>query len=137
MTSPFLVQQNDSEQCGEFLGILKAICSDLGIPLAPEKQAGPSSETEFLGIIIDTTQQELQLPKEKLIRLKMLTEQWKSCSLCTKRELESFLVTFQHACSVIPAGKAFLCQLIALLNVARQTHHHIRLNKSFQTDLTW
>jgi len=127
----------DSEQCGESLGVLKAVCSDLGIPLAPEKQAGPSSEIEFLGIIIDTTQQELRLPEEKLIRLKTLTEQWKSRFLCTKWELESLLGTLQHACSVIPAGKAFLRQVIALLNVARQPHHHIRLNKSFWSDLTW
>ena len=64
-------------------------------------------------------------------------EQWKSRSSCTKRELESLLGTLQHACSVIPAGKAFLCQAIALLNVARQPHHHIQLNKSFRAHLTW
>ena len=127
----------DSEQCGESLGVLKAVCNDLGIPLAPEKQAGPSSEIEFLGIIIDTTQQELRLPEEKLTRLKVLGEQWKSRSSCTKRELESLLGTLQHACSVIPAGKAFLRQVIALLNVAKQPHHHIRLNKNFRADLTW
>ena len=29
---------------------------ELGVPLAPEKQAGPSTTIEFLGITIDTVQ---------------------------------------------------------------------------------
>jgi len=28
----------ESEQCGHNLGLLKMVCSELGIPLAPEKQ---------------------------------------------------------------------------------------------------
>ena len=51
-----------SEQYYQSSGLLKAICSELGIPLAPEKQAaGPSTTIEFLGIITDTSWQELRL----------------------------------------------------------------------------
>ena len=63
-------------QCAESLHILQKICEDLGVPLAPEKQAGPSTTIEFLGITIDTVQQELRLPEEKLARLRDLTTQW-------------------------------------------------------------
>jgi len=41
-----------SEQCHQSLELLKAVCSDLGVPLDPEKQAGPTTTTEFLGITI-------------------------------------------------------------------------------------
>jgi len=54
------------EQCSQDLGILKRVCSELGIPLAPEKQAGPSTVIELLGIVIDTVQQELCCPLDKL-----------------------------------------------------------------------
>ena len=40
----------------------------------------------------------------------------------------------QHACTVIPAGRAFLRQIICLL---KQPHHHIRLNSAFRSDLEW
>ena len=63
----------ESEECGHNLGLLKSVCNDLGIPLAPEKQAGPSTVIEFLGIVIDTSCQELHLPADKLERLQNLT----------------------------------------------------------------
>ena len=55
-----------SEVCGESLQILHKVCKDLGVPLAPEKQEGPSSVITFLGITIDMNCQELRLPEEKL-----------------------------------------------------------------------
>ena len=57
------------EECDINLQTLKLVCKDLGIPLAPEKQAGPSTCIEFLGIIIDTVKQELRLSRDKLDRL--------------------------------------------------------------------
>ena len=48
---------------------LKSVCEDLGEPLAQEKQPGPSTNIEFLDIVIDTVMQKLQLPQDKLHRL--------------------------------------------------------------------
>ena len=53
---------------------------------------------------------------------------------CSKRELESLL---QHACTVIPAGRAFLRQIISLLSTTKKRHHHVRLNSTFHSDLEW
>ena len=44
----------DSELCSGNLHTLQAVCSDLGVPLVVEKEAGPLTTIEFLGIIIDT-----------------------------------------------------------------------------------
>ena len=49
--------------------ILKQVCTELGVPLSPDKQEGPSTTILFLGIVIDTVKQELCLPEEKLGRL--------------------------------------------------------------------
>ena len=56
------------EECFN-LQTLKLVCKYLGIPLAPEKQAGPSTCIEFLDIIIDMVKQELRLSRDKLDRL--------------------------------------------------------------------
>ena len=137
----------DSEQCSQNLEILKTVCMDLGVPLAPEKQAGPTTVIEFLGITIDTSKQELRLPADKLERLQLLTSEWKlrigkqlqakKRPSCTREELESLLGVMNHACTVIPAGKAFLRQVISLVHSVAQPYHHIRLNKDFLSDLTW
>ena len=126
-----------AEQCAQSLHILQTVCRELGVPLAPEKQEGPSTTLEFLGITIDTIQQELRLPEEKLARLRDLITQWKSRKSCSKRELESLLGVLQHACTVIPAGRAFLRQIINLLSVTKKRHHHVRLNSTFRSDLEW
>ena len=117
-----------TEQCAQSLYTLQKICEDLGVPLAPEKH---HTTIEFLE---DT---ELRLPEEKLDRLKDLTTQWKSRKSCSKRELESLLGVLQYACTVIPAGRAFLRQIICLLSMTKQPHHHIRLNNAFHSDLEW
>ncbi len=54
-----------------------------------------------------------------------------------KHQLESLVGTLQHACMVIPTGKAFMRRIISLLSVAKQKHHHIQLNKEFKSDMGW
>ena len=58
-----------SDTCMLYLHKLKSICMELGIPLATEKQDGPTPVITLLGIIIDTTKGELRLPEDKLQRL--------------------------------------------------------------------
>ena len=54
-----------------------------------------------------------------------------------RRELESLIGTLQHAYIVIQPGRSFLQRTIALLRVAKQKHHHIRLNAEFRSDMLW
>ena len=50
----------------------KQVYTELGVLLAPDKQEGLSTPIVLLGIVIDTVEQELCLPTEKLVRLQML-----------------------------------------------------------------
>ena len=43
----------------------------------------------------------------------------------------------QHACRVVRPGRTFLRQMIELSTSAHELHHHIRLNRGFQSDLEW
>ena len=127
----------DSEICLKHLRTLERECRILGVPLAPEKTEGPSSTITLLGITIDTSKGELRLPADKLERLLQTTSEWLTRRSCTRRELESLIGVLQHACKVIRPGRAFLRRAIALLCVAKQPHHHIRLNNEFRSDLMW
>lgn len=126
-----------SEACQIALLILKRVCAELGIPLAPEKEDGPTTVMKLLGIIINTVAQELRLPEVKLKRLLELLREWETKKTCTRRELESLLGTLQHACKVIRPGRAFMRQALSLLSVAKQRHHHIRLSAGFRSDMMW
>lgn len=56
---------------------------------------------------------------------------------CTRKEMESLIGTLQHACKVFKPGQSFLRRAIALLSVAKQPYHRIRLNNEFKSDMMW
>ena len=87
----------DSEQCGQNLHTLQSVCKDLGVPLAPEKQAGPTSTIEFLGIIIYTVRQELRLPNDKLEKLKILLATWTPSKFLLKKIVPRSIVSRLHS----------------------------------------
>jgi len=127
----------DSEQCALDLCRLKQVCNDLGVPLAPEKQAGPSSTIEFLGIIIDTVKQELRLPRDKLDRLLASVLQLEHKRSCLRKDLESLVGVLGHACTVIQGGKTFLRNAIIKLHSVKEQHHHVKFNVALRSDLAW
>ena len=49
----------NSTECDEALHTLQKIVAESRIPLAADKQDGPTTETVFLGIVIDLVHQEL------------------------------------------------------------------------------
>ena len=126
-----------SEVCRESLQILHKICNDLGVPLASEKQEGPSSVITFLGTTIDTNSQELRLPEEKLKRLLDTLTQWECRKSCTCKELESLIGSLQRACIVIQPGRTFTRNAIPLLKIAKCQCHHIWLSVELRSDLAW
>ena len=107
-------------------------CRDLGVPIARGKTEGPSTALAFLGIHIDTQDEKLRLPQEKLMRLKREIYHKRST---TKRELLSLIGQLQHACCIVRPGRSFLRRMISLSTVAKELHHRIRLNGGFQSDL--
>ena len=126
-----------SDECEAALGTALSTCDNLGCPTAPEKQEGPTTCINFLGIIIDTMAQELCLPVEKLERLQALIVKWRPRKSCQKRELLSLIGQLHHACKVVRPGRRFLRRMISLSTIAKELHHHIRLNSSFRSDLAW
>ena len=126
----------NSEDCASSLQKLKSVCEDLGIPLASEKEAGPSTNIEFLGFVIDTVKQELQLPKDKLQRLLNEVQQWEARESCTKRELESFIGIVRHASKVLQPGHSFLSTRLSEM-VKQQHSDNIRLNACFHSNVVW
>ena len=119
------------------LRTLQEECAALGVPLAPEKQEGPTTRLRFLGIDIATATGQLLLPADKLTELRQVVDYWLLLKVCRRRELESLVGSLHHASKVIRPGRTFLRRMIDLLKGRRNPHHYIRLNREFKADLTW
>ena len=79
-----MIGKPHSDECEAALSTALSTCDNLGCPTAPEKQEGPTTCINFLGIIIDTMAQELRLPVEKLERLQALSVKWRPRKSCQK-----------------------------------------------------
>lgn len=126
-----------SLSCLHFLETLKRICSELGVPLSPEKEEGPSPVLTVLGIVIDTIKGELRLPEDKLSRLIQAASEWSKRKKCTRKELESLVGTLQHAATVVRPGRTFFRRAISLLKRRKPGQYYIRLNGKFRADMMW
>ena len=132
-----LAGRPETGECREFLQRALVLCEALGVRVSMGKLEGPATLVGFLGILLDTLRLELRLPNDKLLRLRQLIQEWRGKTSCTKRELLSLIGQLQHACKVVRPGRTFLRRMIELSMVAKQLHHHIRLNKGFKSDLEW
>ena len=114
---------------------MEKLCTELGVPIASHKTEGPSCQSTFLGIELDSNLLIACLPEDKLHRLQVEIRRWAGKSSCTTRELLSLVGQLQHACCMVRPGRTFLRCMINLSKGVKELHHNIRLNKSFKLDL--
>ena len=133
----FLVGAPNSQDYGIALRKTIQLCSRLGVPIATQDERRSSTVLTFLGNELDTLNGILRLPSDKLTRLRHEIVAWSTKRWCSKQDLLSLIGQLQHACCVVKPGRSFLRRMIQLSTVAKELHHHIRLNAGFRSDLKW
>ena len=58
-----------SQECQQNTLIMQSVCEEAGLPMEPSKSVGPTTSIVFLGILINTVEEELRLPQDKLADL--------------------------------------------------------------------
>ncbi len=109
----------DSQQCNYPLGKALARCTHLGIPVAPDKTAGPTAVLVFLDIQLNTKTLTMSLPSTHE-RLRAMIQIWMSKKSCS---------------NVIKPGREFLRRMIDLSKMVKELHHKVHLNAGFCSDL--
>ena len=133
----FLVGAPHSAECATHLGLFTSLCKYLNIPLAEDKQVGPTTELEYLGILLDSSALEARLPPDKLSDLKTAIASWLPRRECSKQELLSLIGTLSFAAKVVPAGRTFLRRAIDLSATVPRLRDTITLNDGFHLDMQW
>ena len=116
---------------------IEALCRELGVATKEEKRTPPTTCITFLGVVIDTTEQTISLPQDKLESLLQELQQFSTLERCTKRALLSLIGKLAFAAKAIPAGRIFTRRLIDTSTHARLLHHHIHLSAATQADISW
>ena len=110
---------------------------NMSIPLAPNKTVGPETTIEFLGIIIDTANMQLQLPQRKREDLREILHSFRGRKTASKQELQSLAGKLQHAATVIKPGRCFIRNAYELAAIREKPQDRIRLNREFRADIEW
>lgn len=131
----FLIVSDSADKCNQDLMAFVDLCKEIGVPLAPDKTVGPSTSIPFLGIILDTVNQEARLPQDKLDKARALLMTFLDRQKVTLKELQQLLGFLGFTCSVIKPGRPFLRRLIDLTIGVRKPHYHIRLTRQAKLDL--
>ncbi|XP_065918904.1 uncharacterized protein [Dysidea avara] len=126
-----------SGKCQENLAAIQHLCTDLGIPLAPEKLEGPTTCLTFLGIEIDTHLSLARLPKDKLTRIKSELRLWLKKRRATKRQILSLVGLLQHASKVVVPGRTFTARMYCKAARVKKLHYSTKLNQGFRSDVHW
>ena len=124
-----------NNQVKEFLKVCEQVC----FPVSLEKTFWASTKLTFLGLLIDTVNQCVCIPVEKVTKAKALIE-----SILENKSKKVTLNQLQMVCGflsflgrcVIP-GRAFTRRLYAYTASDKlKPHHHIRVNSEMRDDLT-
>ena len=127
----------DSNACEITLTYMRAVCAELGVPLAEEKTEGPSTKLTFLGIQLDTESQTISIPSAKVKEIHDLFIVYTSRRYATKREILSVCGQLGFATKCVPAGRIFLRRMLTLAHKVKNLDYKIKLTEGSRADLQW
>ena len=124
-------------ECARALETTLTTFAELGVPVAPDKVEGPSTQLVFLGIELDSQNMQASPPQEKLRHLQALLSRAQSMK-CVRdyHAFDSLVGHLVHATSVMPLGRAFLSRLFPILRACHPGQIR-RLNLAARKDLAW
>ena len=129
--------RSNSNECAYNIETTRTVFDDLGVPLAFDRLIGPVTCIVYLGIKIDSIEQIVKLPADKLSELMSMLDFWCNRRKCTKRELLSLIGKLCFAAEVVRPGGIFLRRLIDLSTPGTELHHHVTLDASARADIFW
>ena len=88
-----------------------------------------------MGLEIDTVNEIVRLPIEKITKCKKLINEMLTKSKCRLKELQALLGLLNFACAVVPPGRAFLQSMYALTVGVKHKNFFLRVNNRMKKDL--
>ena len=92
----------------------------------------------FLGLVIDTIAQKIQVPSDKIATVMGKLDIALSKRKLKLRELQSLLGSLNFICKAVHPGRAFLRRLFDLTSGVQKPHYRVRISSGARADmLAW
>ena len=118
------------------LADFEALTQELGLALAPEKTAFPTTRLEWLGYMFDSKQMEISIPKEKLDEVIKETDAWADKVRATKQQLQSLAGKLNFISSCVRPARRFMTRILDTLRAAHAATS-VNITDDFRKDVAW
>ena len=112
-----------------------SIIAAFGLALSVEKTEGPSTCLEFLGIVIDTVREVLEISVARQAELGGLLSAFSKRRDSSVRRLQSLLGKLSFAATVLPGARPFLRRIIDV--VSGRTFGTVKLGAAFRSEVRY
>ena len=115
---------------------LLRLLPELGLDISMDKLVQPSTSAVCLGILIDSKNQTISIPPDKLQQIVHMCSSWSNKKSCTKTQFQSLLGSLLYITKCVHPARYFLNRMLQIL---RDNHNSqvISLNQHFHCDLNW
>ena len=124
-------------ECADSQRILIALIRKMGFTVNYNKITSPSQEARFLGIIIDTIKLQLQLPPDKIIKLKVQLDPFLTMHKASRKQLEQLAGRLAHCSTVVRGGRSFTSRIYDAIRSLKKPFHRFRINAAFRDEILW
>ena len=130
-----IIADSFAEAC-KIQNLLISTLRCLGFYISWKKVFSPSQFCRYLGIDIDSVNQRLILPDDKIKKLNSELNFWQDRRTATKFQMQRLCGVLNFCCKVVRGGRVFMFHMIQLLKCFN-LKSRIELPKSFHEDITW
>jgi hypothetical protein len=107
-----------------------------GLKESCEKEVGPSTRMEFLGVLFDTVLLELQITPARLKEIDKILQIWLSKEDATRVEVESLLGKLNFVARCVHQSRIFMCRMLNFLR-GMPRKGDFKLDLDFKQDVWW
>lgn len=131
-----LISSSEGGCCKAQISLIELL-GKLGFSVQWPKIVGPSQRIQFLGLIVDSVKERLELPSDKLVTFSNLTQSYSVRSNLTKKELETIVGHMSFAGRAIFGARTFTRILIDAMKNLKTSRQHICVTKLLWAELQW
>ena len=113
------------------------VCETIGFPISMDKTHFGTTLLTSLGLLIDTINKLVCVPKEKVTRANDMIDHFLAHKKVTVHQVQKLCGFLNFLCRAVVPGRAFTTRLYALLRAKNKLkpHHHVRVKQENKDDL--
>ena len=124
--------------CNQDMQAFLDLCQYINFPISEEKTFWATTTLVFLRLLIDTVNQYVGIPVDKVDRARNLITEILKGKKITVRQLQKLCGFLNFLCKCIVPGRAFTRRLYSKFNTLMKPHYPINVNLELRSDLnTW